>query len=373
MPDNKPKKIALAHDFLFAWGGAERTFKVLADAYPEAPIYTLLADPVFTAKYFPGREIRTSFLQKLPAWLRQRHRWLLPFYSIAVEAIDLRDFDLVVSSSGAWMKGLVTRLYTRHIAYLHSPMRYVWDSQERYLRDIGREKNLFVRILLSYSRIWDRQSAERPDMLLANSEFTRHRVEKYYRREATVVFPPAGMLAERYPSDGLKTTAREYFLVVARLTRSKRVDTVIDAFNRLELPLVVVGTGPEEKALREISGPTIRFAGGLTDEQLARAYQQARAIIQPSEEDFGMVVVEAFSFGTPAVALASGAARELVQPGVTGELFSGGLPEMVADGVRRFLEQESRYHSETIRTQSAAYGSREFLSRIKQAMADNPR
>lgn len=371
MPDNEPQKIALAHDFLLAWGGAERTFKVLADAYPEAPIYTLLVDPVFAAKHFPGREIRTSFLQKFPTWIRRRYRLLLPLYPVAVEAIDLRDFDLVISSSGAWMKGLVTRLYTRHIAYLHSPMRYVWDSQERYLREIGREKNLFIRIFLSYARVWDRQSAERPDTLLANSVFTRRRVEKYYRREATVVFPPAGMLAEQYPCNAAQTRTSEYFLVVARLARSKRVDTVIDAFNRLELPLLVVGVGPEERSLREIAGPTVRFAGALTDEALARAYQLARAVIQPSEEDFGMVVAEAFSFGIPAVALASGAARELVQSGVTGELFSGSTSEMVADGVRRFLERESHYRPEAMLAQSAAYGSQEFVSSIKRIVADN--
>jgi glycosyltransferase involved in cell wall biosynthesis len=371
MLEHQSKKIALAHDFLLAWGGAERTFKVLADAYPEAPIYTLLADPAFVAKHFPGREIRTSFLQKFPAWLRSRYRLLLPFYPVAVEAIDLRDFDLVISSSGAWMKGLVTRLHTYHIAYLHSPMRYVWDSQERYLREIGREKNLFVRILLSYLRVWDRQSAERPDILIVNSAFTRRRVEKYYRREATVVFPPAGILAEQYPADGSLVETKAYFLIVARLTRSKRVDTVVEAFNRLELPLLVVGAGPEEKALREMAGPTIRFTGVQSDKELARTYRLARAIIVPSEEDFGMVVVEAFSFGVPAVALSSGAAEELVQSEVTGELFTGSTPEMVADGVRRFLERESLYRPETLWAKAASYGSQAFVSNIRQVSADN--
>lgn len=366
MSEIKLKKIALAHDFLLVWGGAERTFKVLADAYPEAPIYTLLADPVFLAKHFPGREIRTSFLQKFPAWLRRRHRLLLPLYAIAVEAIDLREFDHVLSSSGAWMKGLVTRLHTRHIAYLHSPMRYVWDTQERYLRELGREKSFILRLLLSYLRVWDRQSAERPDTLLVNSLFTRRRIEKYYRREATVVFPPAGALQEHQAVSDQKT--RESFLIVARLTRSKRVDTVIEAFNRLELPLTVVGTGPEEKSLREMAGHTIRFAGAASDAELAEHYASARAILQPSEEDFGMVVAEAFSFGTPAIALASGGAAELIEPGVTGELYTGGTPEMVADGVRRFLERESGYQREEIRSRGATYGSASFLTGIRAAL-----
>ncbi|MGB4834139.1 MAG: glycosyltransferase [Candidatus Moraniibacteriota bacterium] len=368
MPSAEPKRIALAHDFLFAWGGAERTFKVLADAYPDAPIYTLLADRVFVAEHFPGREIRTSFLQKLPLWIRRRHRFLLPLYAVAVEAIDLRDFDLVISSSGAWMKGLVTRLHTRHIAYLHSPMRYVWDSQERYLREIGRERNLLLRIFLSYLRVWDRQSAERPDTLLVNSEFTRRRVEKCYRREATVVYPPAGILQEQQSAEAGAETAKEYFLIVARLTRSKRVDRVIEAFNRLELPLMVIGTGPEEQVLRELAGPTIRFAGAASDRALALAYSHARAIIQPSEEDFGLVVAEALSFGVPTIALASGAAIELVEPGITGELYMGSTPEMIADGVRRFLERESGYQPAVMRHHAARYGSTNFLAGIRAAV-----
>ncbi len=366
MTEGNHKRIALAHDFLIAWGGAERTFKTLADAYPEAPIYTLLADPAFTAKHFPGREIRTSFLQKFPLWIRRRHRLLLPLYSVAVEAIDLRDFDLVISSSGAWMKGLVTRLHTRHIAYLHSPMRYVWDSQERYLREIGHEGSILLRIFLSYLRVWDRQSAERPDVLLVNSAFTERRVKKYYRRESVVVFPPAAGLQEE--TRVVPEAERETFLIVARLTRSKRVDTVIEAFNRLELPLLVVGTGPEEESLRELAGRTVKFTGAISDAELAQVYARARAIIQPSEEDFGMVVAEAFSFGVPAIALASGAATELVEPGITGELYTGGTPEMVADGVRRFLERERDYRPEIVRERAAQYSSARFLAGLRSAV-----
>lgn len=370
MTEAIPKKVALAHDFMLTWGGAERTFRVLTDAYPDAPIYTLLADPDFIAKHFPGREVRTSFLQKLPSWVRRRYRLLLPFFPVAVEAIDLRDFDLVISSSGAWMKGLVTRLHTRHIAYLHSPMRYVWDAQERYLREIGREKNIILRMLLSYLRIWDRQSADRPDVILVNSEFTRIRVRKYYRRESAVVFPPATALHEETNS-GIGNKKSSTFLIVARLTRSKQVDTVIEAFNRLELPLTVVGTGPEEKHLREIAGRTIRFIGSISDEELARTYAESRAILQPSEEDFGIVVAEAFSFGIPVIALANGAAHDLIEPGVTGELYTGGTPEMVADGVRRFLERESYYRSEVMRGHAARYSRADFLNRIRSVVEKN--
>jgi glycosyltransferase involved in cell wall biosynthesis len=245
-------------------------------------------------------------------------------------------------------------------------MRYVWDAQEQYLCDLGREKNLMLRIILSYLRVWDRQSAERPDTLLVNSAFTKRRIEKYYRRDAIVVFPPAGALQEHQLAIEPKT--KDYFLIVARFTRSKKVDTVIEAFNRLELPLVVAGTGPEDRALREMAGHTIRFVGPTSDQELAKLYRNARAVLQPSEEDFGMVVAEAFSFGTPAIALSSGAAAEMIEPGVTGELYTGGTPEMVADGVRRFLERESGYHAEVMQARAAQYGSVNFLGGIRNAV-----
>ena len=366
--NDKPKKLALAHDFLLGWGGAERTFKVLADAYPDAPIYTLLADPAFVKKYFPGRDVRTSFLQKLPFWLRRRYQLLLPFYPVAVETIDLRDFDVVLSSSGAWMKGLVTRLHTYHIAYLHSPMRYVWDSQEKYLADLGKSKHLLLRLILSYLRIWDRQSAERPDLLLVNSQYTAQRVKKYYRRETEIVFPPATLLSETASLVETPQKPQNYFLIVARLTRAKRVETIIEAFERLNLPLIVVGSGPERARLEKKGSANIQFVGSVSDEKLISLYRSARALLQPSEEDFGMAAMEAFSFGVPVIALAFGAARTLIIPGKTGELYSSDTPEMAADGVRRFLVQEKNYDRSMMKILAAEYSPSHFLSGIREAI-----
>ncbi|MFZ1720260.1 MAG: glycosyltransferase, partial [Candidatus Moraniibacteriota bacterium] len=172
------KKIAIVHDFLLAFGGAERVLQSLVNMYPEAPVYTLLSDKKVVARHFPKSEIRESFLAKFPGLLRRRHRWLLPFYPVAVEAFDLRDFDLVLSSSGAWSKGIVTRLHTKHIAYIHSPMRYAWDENESYLRTIGffPPFRFLSRIMLSYLRVWDKQAAQRPDILVANSDYTRERI-----------------------------------------------------------------------------------------------------------------------------------------------------------------------------------------------------
>ncbi len=333
------KKIALAHDFLVTWGGAERVFKVMTDIYPEAPIYTLFYDEVLVRERFPGREIRTSFLQKLPKWLRQSPL-LMPLYPVAIETLDLRDFDTVLSSSGAWMKGLVTRLHTRHIAYLHSPMRFAWDTFHEH-PGITSGVKFFKRLLISYLRLWDKEAADRPDILLVNSEYTKRRVAKYYRRDSQVVYPPLTLKVEQRESAMPKN--ERPFLVVARLTASKHVDIVVEAFNKLGLPLKIIGTGRENKSLRSLAGSQITFLGVLSDEALRQEYAVARALIQPSEEDFGLVALEALAFGVPVIAYKEGAAREIVTPGETGELFDDLVPESVADGVRRFVVHEEQY------------------------------
>ncbi len=360
----KSKKIALVHDFLVSYGGAERVFQTIAEMYPEAPIYTLVADRELVERHFPGRDVRVSWLSGLPSFLRRRYRWFLPFFPAAVEAFDLRDFDLVISSSGAWGKGIVTRLNTKHIAYLHSPMRYAWDYHEEYLKEIGRRKpGICVRLLLSYLRVWDRQAADRPDFLIANSRYTADRVRKYYRRESVVIYPPALGLAETISNGALRQAQgdqkiREHFLVVSRLTRSKKVDIAIEAFNKLGFPLVIVGDGPERARLARMAGTNIRFAGFVSDDELAKLYLGARALIFPSEEDFGMTAAEALSFGTPVIAFEYGGIREVVEQGRSGELFAAQTPEILAEGVRRFLANEGKY-DETLMKESVDRFSKE--------------
>lgn len=339
MTENNLHKIALAHDFLVSWGGAERVFKVMTEMYPEAPIYTLFYDEALVRERFPGREISTSFLQKLPKWLRQSPL-LMPLYPVAVETLDLRDFDTVLSSSGAWMKGLVTRLYTKHVSYLHSPMRFVWDTFHEHPGFQSGFK-FWKRLSVSYLRLWDKEAADRPDVLLVNSEYTKRRVAKYYRRDSQVVYPPLTLEGGQRESAVPKN--EQSFLVVARLTASKHVDIVVEAFNKLGLPLKIIGTGREEKSLRSLAGSQITFLGVLSDEALQQEYAAARALIQPSEEDLGLVALEALTFGVPVIAYKEGAVREIVTPGETGELFDDIVPESVADGVRRFMVHEEQY------------------------------
>lgn len=373
MLSSRPKKIAIVHDFLVAYGGAERVLQSLSSLYPEAPIYTLLKDDAVVAKYFPGREIRESFLEHFPGWLRRRYPWLLPFYPIAVETLDLREFDLVISSSGAWSKGVVTRLRTRHIAYLHSPMRYAWEQPEAYLDEVLPRwvPRIIARLWLSYMRLWDRQAAERPDVLVANSRYTAARIQKYYRKDAEVVYPPALTLCAAGQEEIILRGERKHFLIVSRLARSKKIEPVIEAFNKLGFPLVIVGSGRDEHRLRGIAGPNVSFAGAPDDVRLRRYYREARAVLFPSEEDFGMVAAEALSLGTPVIAYEYGGIREIMRIGETGEVFRSQTPEVIAEAVKRFAEKEAAegYPAETLRDSVSHFSEASFAQAIARLVA----
>ncbi len=371
MTEKKPNlpasggKIALVHDFLTTYGGAERVLQSMHALYPEAPIYTLLDNRELVERYFPGADIRTSWLMKLPAWLRRRPRWLLLFYPAAIESFDLREYDLVLSSSGAWSKGLVTRLHTRHIAYLHSPMRFAWDEQRNYLKRLNLWFPLRIigRFALSYLRVWDFQAALRPDVLIANSHFTKERIAKYYRKPSQVVYP--GVASTTTENEAAK---REYFLVVARLTKAKNVDIVIEAMNKLNLPLVVVGDGAEEGSLRQIAGKTVRFVGKVNDQELAQYYAGARALIIPSEEDFGIVAVEALSHGTPVIAYARGGVQEIIDDGVQGLFFGEFMPEILAEAILRFIQTEASFDQDSLKEKARQFGEVAFRENLRRVI-----
>lgn len=341
-------KVAIVHDFLLTLGGAERVLLELAALYPEAPLYTLLADAQLIDQYFPGRAVHVSWLQKLPRFLRKRYRLLLPLFPIATEMLNLREYDLVISSSGAWSKGIVTRLNTLHLAYIHSPMRYVWDAHEEYLKVLKKKRNILLRGLLSYLRIWDFEAAQRPEVLVANSRYTQARIQKYYRRAANIIYPPLGQdffsatmvpLAERKP----------YFLLVSRITKIKRVDLVVETFNKLGFELVIVGEGSERRRLERMASPHISFRGFISDEALIELYRHAEALLFPSEEDFGLAAAEAHAVGTPVIAYEHGGVREIVVPGVTGEVYTAQRGEIIAETILRFQKHKGDYNQALMR------------------------
>lgn len=402
--NNKKLKVALVHDLLVQRGGAERVLKVLSEMYPEAPIYTLLYDKEKMGNEFEGKDIRPSYLQKFPKFLKKRYQWLIPFFPVIPETFDLREFDLVISSSGAWSKGIVTKLNTVHIAYIHSPMRFVWDYNEKYFKDKKKKISFLTRALLNYIRVWDRLAADRPDYLIANSVYTQKRIEKYYRRDSRVIFPPVAMSEALICHSGLpprvdeslrvevgdpesrtehgatqilkqvqddtKTKDKKYFLVVSRLSPYKKVDLVVEAFDKLGLPLVVIGAGQQEKHLRKIAKENVKILGWQSDEAIEKYYQNAQGFVFPCEDDFGITPVEAMLRGVPVIAYRKGGAIETVQEGITGEFFDAQTPEVLADGVRRFLDNKDKYNKDVIIKRAEDFSKQKFVDEMKKYISD---
>lgn len=362
-------KVALVHDFLNQYGGAERVLLALHELYPAAPIYTLLYDPKKMRGKFKNADVRPSFLQKFPKILKKRPKWLLPFLPTAPETFNLRDFDLVISSSGAWSKGIIVKPKTIHICYCHSPMRFAWDWNEKYLgeQNLGKGRRIFARLLLNYVRMWDKAAADRPDFFIANSKATQMRIKKYYGRESEVVYPPVEIESE---GDGPRTheasgptPTQEYFLIVSRLSPYKKIEVAVEAMNKLNLPLVVIGEGAPKyvKYLKSIAGLKTKFLGWKSDKETKKYFAACRAFIFPGEDDFGIAPVEAMSFGKPVIALRKGGATETVIEGETGEFFDESAIEVLADAVRRFQENEKSYDPSKIRAQAEKFSKEKFV------------
>lgn len=363
-------KVALVHDFLLYQGGAERVLEALSELFPKAPIYTLLCNHEKMKGKFSGHPIRTSFLQKFPGFLRRHHKWLLPLMPVAPETFDLREYDLVISSSGAWSKAVVTRLDTLHISYTHSPMRFAWDWTNEYINEQkkGKVASFFMRLILNYLRIWDFQAADRADYFIANSKYTQARIKKFYRQESAVIYPPIGSKFLNPSMDSFVPKEKNYFLIVGRISPYKNVEATVEAFNKLGLSLVIIGTGSAKniKNIAQIIQPNIILEGFLNDEKLIGYYQHARALICASVEDFGLNALEALSQGTPVIALNKGGFREIVREGVDGEFFDAAKMEIIADGVRRFMKKENQYDKQALKRRAQEFSKDKFKREIKE-------
>ena len=355
-------KIAIVHDFLQSLGGAERVTLAISELYPDAPIYTLTYNSKLD-KYFGDKKIVTSYLQKwahLQRWARIPAKLLLPFYPLAVESFDLDDFDIVISSSHSFAKNIITRPQTTHISYIHSPMRYIWDTWHTYIaeQNLGRALSATIRRILSQIRIWDKVGASRVDIFVANSHNVRNRIAKYYRRASQVIYPPVDVdkISLGQPGD--------YFLVVSRLSRYKRVDLAIAVCNELKLSLKVVGTGEEESALRKLAGPTTEVIGWVDDTEKIKYLQGARALIFPGEEDFGIVPVEAMAAGKPIIAFRKGGLLETVIEGQTGLFFDDQTVPSLKSAVEKFINQTGLWDGSAIRRHAEQFSKANFQSAI---------
>lgn len=355
-------KVALVHDFLTKLGGAERVLRMFADLYPEAPIYTLLYDEKKCGSVFPKERVRTSFLQKMPGVLRRRQKFLFPLMPRAIESIDLSEFDLVLSSSGAYSHGVLTSSSAKHICYCHSPMRYAWDYTHEYVQEqrMGGLKAWATKRLLSNVRFWDQIAADRTDFYIANSDHVRKRIKKYYRVNSDVLYPPVDTKRFRVGKSN-----EDYFLIVSTLTPYKKIELAVQLFNKIDKRLVIIGDGPHFEFLKTIAGPTVDVLGSKDDATVAEYMQNCRGFIMCGEEDFGIAPVEAMACGKPVLAYAKGGVLETVIPGVTGEFFYEPTIESMEDGLGRLIINEPNYKPLTIRKHANLFGEEAFIEGIK--------
>jgi glycosyltransferase involved in cell wall biosynthesis len=324
------RRIALVHDFLLDLRGAERVFAEICDIWPHADVYSAVYDEAGTHGRFADREVRTSFLQKLRPTAKT-FRSLLPLYPYAIESFDLSDYDVVISSSSAWAHGAIAGEQAVHLCYCYNPFRYAWNEREATLdARTNPVSRAALRVVFNRWRQWDWIAAQRVDRYIAISEITRRRIGRFYGREADVLHPPVD--TGRF-SPG---PVGDYYLLVSELMFHKRIEVAVEAFNRLRLPLVVVGDGPEARRLHRLAGPSVRFEGRVSDDRVADLMSGARALVVPATEEFGIAAVEAQAAGRPVIALAAGGARETVAEGETGVFFEHADPESLAQAVAGF-------------------------------------
>src|SRR4051794_5907089 len=325
----RPRRVALVHDFLLDVRGAERVFAAICDMYPQADLFTAVYDEAGTDGRFGHRRVNTSFLQRLRPTART-FRALLPLYPYAMESLDLSGYDLVISSSSAWAHGVIVDEGAVHVCYCHNPFRYAWNARQDTLRRRGPLSRAALGVVFQRWRQWDWIAAQRVDRYVANSELTARRVSRYFTRDATVLSPPVEV--ERFRA----APVGDEYVVLSELMAHKRIAVAIEAFNRLGLPLVIVGNGPDERRLRRLAGSTVRFAGRVSDDHAAVLLARSRALVVTATEEFGIAAVEAQAAGRPVIALAEGGARETVIEGETGTFYAYPEPGELAAAVERF-------------------------------------
>jgi glycosyltransferase involved in cell wall biosynthesis len=356
--------LAFIHEWLTIPGGSERVLDAASALYPEAPIYTLVYDKGSHAGWqLENHPIRTSFLQRLPG-ARRGYKRYLPLMPLAVEQFDLRAYDLLISSSHAVAKGVLTRPDQLHISYTHTPMRYAWDMYHEYLSGSGLGRGVrgaVARLVLHYLRIWDSSAADRVDVYISNSAYVARRIWKTYRRRAQVLHPPVDV--ERFqPAD----RREDFYLTVSRLVPYKRVDLIVEAFNRLGLPLVVIGGGPGLEAIRRQAGPGVEVLGQQDDPTVAGYMGRCKAFVYAAQEDFGITPVEAMASGAPVIAFGEGGVTESVVEGETGLFFHDQSSQGIVDAVRSFEGSSPRFSPERLSARARRFSKSAFQDRFQR-------
>ena len=353
-------KVALVHDWLISPGGAERVLKEFVTLFPEAPIFTALYDKKTMGSMFAEARVIASYMQRIP-FARKHYRKMLALMPRAFEEFDLSDFDLVLSSSSCCAKGIISSASALHISYVHTPMRYAWESYPDYIREVGFLTRLAMRIQMTRIRQWDALSGIRVDKYLANSREVAARIAKTYRRDAVVLHPP--VRTDFYSLGPNPDRYEDYYLIVSRLVAYKRVDLAINACNRLGRKLIIIGSGPQEEKLKKLAGSRIYFLGQVSDNEIREHYRSCRALLFPTFEDFGITPVEAQACGKPIVALGRGGALDTVIPGLTGVFFDEQTENSLIDGIREL--EDHHWDSTKIRVHAEKYDRKIFLSKLQ--------
>ena len=369
-------KVALVHDWLTGMRGGEKCLEVFCELFPQADLFTLVHIPGSVSPTIERHRITPSFLQSIPG-SRRWYRHYLPLMPAAIERLDLSEYDLVLSSSHCVAKGVIPSPNALHVSYLYTPMRYAWDLWPQYAPSTGKLSRLIMPGMLNYLRMWDVTSSHRVDEFIAISKFVARRIAKYYRREANVIYPPVDTSFFVPGGD-----SEDYYLMVTALVPYKGVDLAIRAFNALGRPLKIIGSGPLEKTLQHLAGPTVELLGWRSNEELRQYYAACRALIFPVQEDFGIVPLEANAAGRPVIALGQGGALETVAPAndlqapmtvhprvelgeaPTGVLFPQRTVESLQAAVDFFESHETLFDPVALRQHTLQFDRERFKSRI---------
>jgi glycosyltransferase involved in cell wall biosynthesis len=369
-------RVAIVHYWFVSHRGGERVVESIASMFPQADLFSLVVDPESLSDSLRARSIKTSFLQNIPG-SRRYHRRFLPLYPLALEQFDLSGYDLVLTSEAGPAKGVLTSASTCHVCYCHSPMRYLWDFYHHYKNgaNFGVLSRPFFTLASHYLRLWDSASADRVDYFVANSHNVASRIRKHYRRDSKVIYPPVGV-RHGYLADRID----DYYLAVGQLVDYKRFDLAIAACNRLGRRLHVVGAGEQYSRLRKVAGPTVHFCGALNDADLRKQYAHCRALLFPGEEDFGIVPVEALSFGRPVIAYARGGVTESVSgfsadaPSNSGNhsgvFFREQSVDSLAHAIAVFEQSEDRFSPFFIKQQAERFSTENFQLNLTHFLAE---
>lgn len=358
------QKVAIIHDWLVNYGGAERVVEAFLEIYPDADIYTLVYDEEKMGKTFPKEKVKTTFIQKFPKGTKIYTK-LLPFMPYAFEELDLSEYDLVISSSSCCAKGVITGPNTKHISYVHSPMRYAWDLYHDYKKRSGKLTRFFMSIFMKSLREWDYISSQRIDVILANSNYVAKRINKFWNRECKVVYPPVDI--DRLSPN--RKNSEDFYVVFSRFVPYKRIDLAIEACKKLGRKLVVIGDGEQREYLKSLADENITFTGRISDEEVKDYLQRCKAMIFCAEEDFGIVPLEAQACGRPVIAYGKGGALETVVDKETGIFFDKQEIESIVKGIGEF--EKLNLNTQEIYKHAMKFSRERFKKEIEEVVNDN--